>query len=144
MNQRLWPARALLGLVIASNLQAALIFLTMPGAIAPGFELTGLSAEGADALSADVAVRGIAILFIMWNIPYLVAFWHPARHLTSLMEAVVMQATGLAGETALWFTIPAAHLTLQTSILRFIIFDALGLLLLLCAFWWVKTRFKNG
>jgi hypothetical protein len=71
----------------------------------------------------------------MWNVPYLLAAWHPLHHLLSLKEATGMQAIGVLGETFILFTITTAHPTLRASIQRFISFDAAGLLLLLVALW---------
>jgi hypothetical protein len=129
---RLWSARILIGLVIAWNLQAALVFLLSPGVFAPGFELSGPPGEA--------AIRGIAILFIMWNVPYLVAAWHPRKHLLSLKEALVMQFIGLLGETVIFLNLPPAHNLLQSSILRFIIFDASGLAALVVSFWLANIK----
>ena len=67
--------------------------------------------------------------------PYVVAAWQPRRHILSLKEALVMQTVGLFGETGIFLSLPQAHDVLQSSILRFIIFDACGLFALLIAFW---------
>lgn len=123
---RLATARLLIGMVIAWNVQAALAFILSPGAYAPGFELSG--APGI------AAVQGTALLFIMWNVPYLVACWHPRRHIVSLVEALLMQSIGLIGESALLLSISADHTSLRASIIRFIIFDVTGLLALTFAF----------
>jgi hypothetical protein len=129
---RLWLARLLIGLVIAWNLQAAIVFLVSPGAYAPGFELSGVAGV--------TAMRGIAVLFIMWNVPYILAAWHPQRNLLSLKEALVMQSTGLIGETWLLLSLGSGHATLQTSIQRFVLFDAAGLLSLALAFWLATAK----
>ena len=123
---RLWLARALIFTVIAWNLQAAIIFLLSPGAFAPGFELSGV--PGA------VAMRGIAVLFLMWNVPYLAACWHPQKHNLALKEALAMQSIGLLGESWIYLSLSAEHTVLQGSILRFITFDGAGLVLLVIAF----------
>ena len=124
---RLNLARGLIGLVILWNLQAALVFLLWPERFITTFELQG--AVGAAML------RGLGVLFVMWNVPYLVALWHPVRHRISLYEALAMQTIGLLGETVIYLTLPAIHLALRASVLRFIAFDALGLGLLLIAVW---------
>ena len=116
---RLWLARLLIVAVIAWNLQAAFIFLANPDAYAPAFELSGIPGAA--------AVRGIAVLFVMWNVPYLVACWQPRRYRRSLWEALVMQALGVLGETFILLSLPAGHTLLADSILRFIAFDAAGL-----------------
>jgi hypothetical protein len=66
----------------------------------------------------------------MWNIPYLVALWHPHRHRISLWEALAMQAAGVIGESAIFFTLPSGHAVLHSSLLRFILFDFSGLVAL--------------
>lgn len=129
---RLWLARCLIIVVVAWNLQCALVFLLNPAGFAPGFELTGIPGE--------VAVRGFAVLFVMWNIPYLVAFWHPQRNRISLWEALVMQAVGVIGETILLFSIPVDHSILHASLLRFITFDGAGVLCLIGAVLLSKFR----
>ena len=122
---RLWAARLLIAVVVAWNLECALVFLLNPAGFAPGFELAGIPGLA--------AVRGFAVLFVMWNIPYLVALWHPVRHRVSLQEALVMQAVGVIGESFILFSLPGGHTLLHTSLLRFIIFDASGVIALLGA-----------
>jgi hypothetical protein len=123
----LWIARLLIGLVTAWNLQAALAFIFWPEQFAPGFELTGI--PGA------VAVRGTGILFLMWNVPYLLALWHPRKYRLVLGLALVMQFIGLVGESLMLVSLPQGHTLLHASIARFIAFDASGLVLLAVAFW---------
>jgi len=124
---RLWAGRLLIGTVLLWNVQCAIAFLLMPATYAPGFELSG--AAGA------AAVRGIGLLFLMWNVPYAVALWHPVRHRTSLYEAVAMQAIGLVGESLILWSLRGAHPVAATGVQRFIAFDATGLMLLLAATW---------
>lgn len=126
----LWIARGLIALVAAWNLQAALVFILWPERFAPGFELT--SVPGA------VAVRGTGILFVMWNVPYLVALWHPREYRLALGMTLTMQFIGLVGESLILTTLPQEHALLRASITRFIIFDGGGLLLLSAAFWLVR------
>lgn len=120
-------AQILIGLVTFFNLQSAIALIAAPQLYAPGFELEGIPGQG--------MVRGIGILFVMWNIPYLVALINPLRHRTSLYEAVAMQAIGLIGETLLLQTVPPAHLAIYSTVNRFILFDASGLAALLLSVW---------
>ena len=122
---RLWTSRILIALVVAWNLQAALAFLLKPEAFSPGFELNGVPGAA--------AMRGIAVLFVMWNIPYLVALWQPRRHRISLWEAMGMQAVGVIGESMILFMLPSGNAILHASILRFIYFDSTGLAALVIA-----------
>ena len=123
-------ARVLIGLVILGNLQCALLFLIEPGAYAPGFQLAGEV--------GDAVMRGFGVLFLMWNIPYMVALWNPIRHRLSLFEAVAMQSVGLVGETLIYINAPVTLLVMRRSLERFILFDFLGLLALLVAVWLVR------
>ena len=129
---RLWISRTLIALVAAWNLQAALVFILWPERFMHGFELTGIP--------GTVAVRGTGILFLMWNVPYLVALWHPSKYRLILGIAVVMQLVGLVGESIILLALPDGHALLHASILRFIIFDGSGLMLLIFAFWCIKAQ----
>jgi hypothetical protein len=122
---RLWTARLLIAVVVVWNLQCALVFFLNPGAYTPGFELSGIPGEA--------AVRGFAVLFVMWNIPYLLALWQPQRNRLSLWEALAMQAVGVLGESLILFSIPVGYSILHTSVMRFIAFDAGGVVCLIGA-----------
>ncbi len=122
---RLNLARGLIGVVILFNLQAALVFLLWPQNYISAFELEGIVGE--------TMLRGLGVLFLMWNVPYAVAMWNPIRHRISLYEALAMQTIGLVGESIIYAALPEIHNLMRASILRFIAFDALGLLLLITA-----------
>jgi len=126
-KSRLWLARLLIAIVTGWNLQAALIFILWPERFMGGFELTGVPGAA--------AVRGTGILFVMWNVPYLVALWHPFKYRLLVGITAMMQLVGLVGESLILFTLPDGHALLSTSITRFIIFDGSGLILLLGAYW---------
>ena len=122
---RLWTARLLITIVLGWNLECALAFLLNPGAYTPGFELTGIP--------GNAAIRGFAVLFGMWCVPYGVALWHPQHQRVSLWEALVMQTVGVVGESLILISLPAGYPALQGSLIRFITFDALGIFLLVGA-----------
>jgi hypothetical protein len=124
-RRRVWSARALIGLVFLWNVQCAMAFILAPDRFAPGFELGGAAGEA--------MVRGMGVLFVMWNVPYAVALWHPVRHRVSLYEAIAMQAIGLAGESLILWSLGGAHPVAAASVGRFIAFDAAGLVLLVVA-----------
>jgi hypothetical protein len=126
-KSRLWLARLLIAIVTGWNLQAALVFILWPERFMGGFELTGIPGAA--------AVRGTGVLFVMWNVPYLVALWHPRKYRLVLGIMVVMQFVGLVAESLILFTLPDGHALLSTSITRFIIFDGSGLILLLGVYW---------
>ena len=85
-------------------------------------------------------IRGMGVLFLMWNVPYGVALWNPIRHRLALFEAVFMQAIGLAGETWIYLSSAAALVIAREALTRFIIFDALGLLALIAAVWLTRSK----
>ena len=118
MALRIWAARLLIAVVVAWNLECALVFLLNPGGFAPGFELAGVPGVA--------AVRGFAVLFVMWNIPYLVALWHPQRQRVSLWEALVdADRRGDRGKSHPVFP-PGWACASARFALRFITFDAAG------------------
>jgi hypothetical protein len=124
-NLKLWLARLLIFTVTFLNLQCALAFLIEPVSYAPSFELTGAI--------GNAMIQSMGLLFIMWNVPYVIAIIHPVKFRVSLIEAVVMQGIGVIGETFLLLGIPGSHPVLSSSVVRFIAFDGGGLLLLLAA-----------
>jgi hypothetical protein len=128
--QKIWTARILIGTVLLFNLQCAMVFILWPEAYVSGFELSGTGGL--------VALQGMGILFIMWNIPYLLALTNPPRRRTSLVEAIWMQTVAVCGETLLRLFLPVGHLALEVNIQRFILFDAGGLVCLLAA--WLLVR----
>ena len=128
---RIGLARLGIGIVLFANVQCAIVFIFQPDIFAPSYELSG------DIGAATL--RSIGILFLMWNVPYAVAFWHPIRYRLSLWEAVAMQSIGVCGETALTITLPAGHPILHTALERFIAFDGFGLVLLLAAVWLCRS-----
>lgn len=134
-----WFGRVLIGLVALFNVQCALAFLISPEQFAPGLELSGDVGSG--------MVRGLGILFLMWNVPYLVAVMDPIHRRSAVYEAVVMQSIGFVGESILLATFPAGHPLIGSTLLRFIYFDGSGLIALLLAAWITHLpagEIKNG
>ena len=132
-TRKVWIARLLVAVVIFINLQAALQYILNPNAYSGAFELEGIPGMA--------AVMGVGILYVMWQVPYVFAAINPIEHRLSLTEAVLMQAIGLLGETWLRSRIPTEHDILRNSILRYIIFDAGGLVLLGIAWFLVNRTF---
>ena len=127
-----WIARMLIAIVIVWNLQSAFVFIFFPSRFVQAYELSGTAGEA--------AIRGFGILFLMWNVPYLFALKDPVRYQLALTFALLMQSIGLIGESYIFSTVAVEHALLRTSILRFIIFDGIGLLLLAIAYWITKTK----
>jgi len=129
MNQRFtqWLARLVVGVVFFFNVTCALAFVARPGRYAPAFEVGGVPGQ--------VLVRGIGILFLMWNVTYLPVLFWPGRQRTLFAVILVQQAIGLAGEAWIWATLPSGHAPLRATGLRFILFDGAGLLGMGIVFW---------
>jgi membrane-anchored glycerophosphoryl diester phosphodiesterase (GDPDase) len=123
--KKLWVIRTLILVVLFWNLQCAFSFLLRPADYMSGFELADIQGKA--------VILGFGVLFLMWNVPYMVALYDPMRFVISLMEAFVMQVIGVVGETGVYLQIPIGHSQLQSSILRFVIFDGAGVFLLLAA-----------
>jgi hypothetical protein len=123
---RIWWARILVSGVFIANLTAAIPFLLFPERFIHGFEVSGIPGE--------VSVRGLGILFLMWNATYPPVIFYPHRYRVLFMVMLAQQLIGLLGETAMWLTLPSAHAALRNTGLRFILFDGFGLIALIIAF----------
>lgn len=126
----MWIARGAILAVLLWNLSAALPFVAKPQIYAGAFELSGT--VGA------VITRSIGVLFLMWLIPYIPAIHQPVHCRACLGVIIVQQLIGLGSEVWMALTLPAGHSALLATGLRFIAFDAAGLLLLCGA--WLLTR----
>lgn len=131
-----WISRILIAAVTVMNVQAAFQFMLTPQNYAYGFEMTGAA--------GDAMLRGMGLLFLMWNIPYMFAAYHPVRHFISVVEAVIMQFIGVTGETLILLGMPEGHPLIEASVKRFIIFDGSGLVFLAVAMLLVlSTRVRS-
>ena len=128
-------ARVLIGIVLFWNLQCAAVFLADPERYMIGFGLNGLA--GAQ------MVRALGLLFVMWNVPYAFALANPMLNRISLIEAVVMQAIGLTGEMLILMLGGPYPLVIEVTVMRFILFDGVGLALLIGALWLVREQAKQ-
>ena len=129
---RLWIVRLLIFIVTAWNLQAALVFIFSPVRFVNAYELSGIAGEA--------AIRGFGLLFLMWNVPYVFAVKDPIRYQLALTFALLMQSIGLIGESYILFSLTPEHILLRSSILRFITFDGIGLLLLAVSWQLLKDK----
>ena len=133
---RIWTARLFIGMVTALNLQAAFLFIVSPGKFVQAYELSGTAGEA--------AVRGVGVLFLMWNVPYLFALQNPIRYRLALYLSLLMQFIGLIGESYILSTLSAGHVILRNSIFRFIVFDGAGLLFLITAYLLTKGKTNSS
>lgn len=120
----LWGARIAVAVVCTWNLTAALPFVLNPAGYAHSFEVGGAGMGG------EVLIRGLGIAFLMWQVPFLPVIWRPGRERTCFICVLGMQLVGLVGESIMMVVLPAGHLPLHATGLRFILFDGAGLLLM--------------
>jgi len=122
----LWLARLVLIVVFCFNVSCALAFVARPEVHTPGFAVSGVAGE--------ILVRGMGILFLMWNVTYPLAIWHPWCYRWLFLIIIVQQAIGLAGETWMLLTLPPGHAALAATGYRFIAFDGGGFVAMLVTF----------
>jgi hypothetical protein len=122
----LWFARMAVAAVFLINVHCAVSFVLFPEQFTAAYELSGLAGR--------VAVQGLGVAFLMWNATYPAVIVHPWRFRTLFVVVLVQQTIGLVGESLILASIPAGHNVLSSSILRFIAFDAAGLIVMASAF----------
>jgi hypothetical protein len=123
---RIWMTRIVLSLVFALNISCALAFIARPQTYAPSFEVSGVAGE--------VLVRGIGILFLMWNATYPLAIWHPERYRWLFLIIIVQQAIGVIGEGGMLLALAPGHAALAATGRRFVAFDGGGLVAMMISF----------
>lgn len=132
MEKRIWIARVLVGIVFAINVQCALQFILWPAAYTGAYQVEGASAE--------VMVRTVGLCFLMWNATYPPVIVHPQRYRALFGVMLAQQTIGLVGESLILVGLQPGLEALASSIMRFIAFDAVGLILLAVAFVITRTR----
>ncbi|MBN1231652.1 MAG: hypothetical protein JXA19_07320 [Anaerolineales bacterium] len=126
MKSKIGIARILILILLVINLQVAFAYFLHPADYTFSFELTGTP--------GIAVVQGYGVLFIMWNIPAILAILHPQRHRSALIAAILMQVVGLVGELFILVSIPEGYPIARATIHRFVFFDSTGVVLLLFAF----------
>lgn len=127
-----WACRICFTIVFIVNIHCTISFIVDPGPYAWNFGLRGDSGH--------FAVRGLGIAFLMWNATYPVFIAFPNRFKVVGGIVLAQQLIGLIGESLLLPYLPHASFLFAASIMRFIYFDAFGLLImavpfiLLCVF----------
>ena len=125
-------ARVLISIAFAINVMCAIQFLVWPDTYVPLYSLTG---DGARA-----AIQGFGVCFLMWNATYPPVIAHPHRYRVLFGVVIAQQLIGLVGESIILLGVDPAT-ALFSSVLRFIVFDAGNLVLLIIAF--MLTRQKE-
>jgi hypothetical protein len=134
----LWAIRGLVVVVFLWNIQCALAFLVFPARYTTSFQLPSN-------VIGITLIRSIGLLFLMWNVPYFFAALQPIHWKICLGISLIQQSIGVLGE--LWI-LSSLHTepVIRSSILRFLSFDAAGLVILAiasCLFLYHQTKWKG-
>jgi hypothetical protein len=132
---RLWIARVLIFAVFACNMQCVYSFMVHPEDAIAAYQLAGLGAEP--------VARSIGISFLLWNCTYPLPIFKPDRYHTVFGIVVFQQAVALILETWLLFTLGPEQQVLADAIVKFIRFDAPGIVFLSFAFFLARPS-KTG
>ena len=125
-NYLIWIARISVSLVFLFNIQSALIFLIRPELFMGAYELSGEVGQA--------TIRGIGILFLMWNVTYPWVIKNPIKHIIIYHIVLLQSLIGIIGESWIFFTIRDSTPVLAESIQRFILFDGIGFIIMLIPF----------
>lgn len=126
-NKRaIWIARFVFSAVFLLNIQCAIQFIVTPELYLTAYELYGQTGK--------VALQGLGVAFLMWNATYPFYIYKPEKYHIIGIVILAQQAIGLVGETTILLGLQSGHEMLYASILRFIAFDGIGLLLMIISF----------
>ncbi len=118
-----WVIRVCFTVVFVWNVLCAFQFLVAPASFAGAYQLSGTAGEA--------AVRGMGVVFLMWNATYPAFLVNPVRFKVLGWVIAVQQLIGCVGEAFILAALPASGFDLlAASIQRFLIFDAVGLALM--------------
>lgn len=135
-----WLARIAFFAVFAVNAYCALCFIFDSETYLSSYALTGEAGK--------VAIQGLGVAFLMWNATYPLFIAAPRRFSVLGWVILAQQAIGLVGESLIYASILGHGLgALEGSILRFIVFDGAGFLIMAVSFAFLllmKRRFAKG
>ena len=132
---RLWFARILILFVFACNMECVYSFMVHPEDAIAAYQLAGLGAEP--------VARSIGISFLLWNCTYPLPIYKPDRYRTVFGIVVFQQAIALILEIWLLFTLGPEQHILADAIIKFIRFDAPGIVFLSLAYYLTRPS-KTG
>jgi hypothetical protein len=125
-----WLARIAVFVVFALNVMCAIQFIAEPLRYAAAYGLPTTAESGA-------MVAGLGVAFLMWNATYPAVIFSPRRFRALYVVVLIQQAIGLVGESCIWANLIGQGLgngLMAAGIMRFVIFDAAGLVIMLAAF----------
>ena len=124
---RVWIARIAFALVFLVNIACALQFIVDPASYVGAYQLEGTGAVA--------AIQGYGVVFLMWNATYPLFVFRPDRFMVLGAIILLQQAIGLLGESIIFAMLPDAGAeVLACSVMRFMAFDGIGLLIMLAAY----------
>ena len=132
----IWFSRIAVLFVFIWNIQCAFVFIFTPERYISAYELTGVG--------GIAAIQGMGVAFLMWNVTYPLVILAPKKHFLLFKIVLIQQLVGLLGESYILLTTASTHLPLKSSLLKFILFDAAGFLLMLIGYIWIAKRIKLG
>jgi hypothetical protein len=125
-----WLARIAVLIVFILNVMCAIQFIADP--------MRNAAAYGLPATQESAAmVAGLGVAFLMWNVTYPAVICSPRRFRALYVVVLIQQLVGLVGESFIWWRLIDAGLgsgLMAAGIMRFVVFDAGGLIIMLAAF----------
>ena len=125
-----WLARVAVFIVFFLNVMCAVQFILEPIGYATAYGLPATEESGA-------MVAGLGVAFLMWNATYPAVIISPRRFRALYVVVLFQQLIGLVGESCILAHLVGAGLgssLMAAGIMRFVVFDAGGLVLMLVAF----------
>ena len=125
-----WLARIAVLIVFILNVMCAIQFIAEPMRYAAAYGLPATQESAA-------MVAGLGVAFLMWNVTYPAVICSPRRFRALYVVVLIQQLVGLIGESFIWWRLINAGLgsgLMAAGIMRFVIFDAGGLIIMLAAF----------
>ena len=133
-----WSSRIAVLTVFILNVQCAISFILIPERFIAAYELSGVS--------GIAAIQGIGVTFLMWNVTYPLVIINPIKYRVIFGIVLVQQLVGFFGESYILMGIPLENAMLRSSIIRFIVFDGAGFILMVIPFIFLLrycTKMKN-
>lgn len=113
--------------VFVSNMICIVAFIADPASYVYSYELKA-------ATGGVAAIEGFGVAFAMWNTTYPFFIVRPRKNKTLGLVIIAQQVVGLVGELYIKSGLPAESTILSESIMRFVWFDAGGLVLLIAGY----------
>ena len=113
--------------VFISNLICIIAFIFNPADYTYSYGVSGC-------IGSCAAIQGLGVAFAMWNTTYPFFIIRPDKNKTLGLVIILQQLVGLIGELYIRSTLSADAAVLSSSILRFVYFDAGGLVLLVAGY----------